>query len=268
MNPKNATAMFALLAQAAAHAGPSRDVRDGATVEAAISADAPTRIRLDGQRIVNAVGNLHSTANCEANAPAASAPAASLANPAVNPRGDLVLNCDLDKGEIFVRPAATGGGKPISLFVSSRRATYTLLLRPTAMPAGTITLRDRTAAVEGAPSTSATSGAARASGYVRALKAMLAAMAGGRAMDGLQVEQSDTPYALWAEADFRLIRRYEGRSLVGESYRLRNIGTAPMVLAEQEFDRDGVNLMAVAIEQHTLRPGEATLVHVIKGGGP
>jgi hypothetical protein len=33
------------------------------------------------------------------------------------------------------------------------------------------------------------------------------------------------------------MRRYEGRGLVGEKYLLQNVSQAPMVLAEQEFDR-------------------------------
>ena len=272
MNRESALVIFALLCHMAqAQASAPREVRDGATVEAKIAADAPTRIRLDGQRIVNAVGNIHSASNCDAH-PAAgatpssplAAPTAPLAAPAVNPRGDLVLNCDLEKGEIFVRPAAAGSTKALSLFVSSSRATYTLLLRPSAMPAATIVLRDRTIGPE--PVTAA--GTGRAAGHVRALKTMLIAMTGGRAQDGVQVEEVDTAYALWGEADFRLIRRYQGPALVGETYRLRNIGTVPMVLAEQEFDRDGVNLLAVAIERHTLQPGETSLVHIIRGGRP
>jgi conjugal transfer pilus assembly protein TraK len=42
---------------------------------------------------------------------------------------------------------------------------------------------------------------------------------------------------LWAEARFALMRRYEGRGLVGEKYLLQNVSQTVMVLAEQEFDR-------------------------------
>ncbi|MBY0241987.1 MAG: type-F conjugative transfer system secretin TraK [Burkholderiaceae bacterium] len=245
------------------HAGQPRDVRDGDTMEAAIASDAPTRIRLVGQRIINVVGNIHSSSNCDGAGPAAAGaqPAGPLASPAVNPRGDVMLNCDLDKGEIYVRPAASLAAKPINLFVSSPRATYTLLLRPAQMAPETLVLRDRRLdAGELAPK----SARQRAAGHVRALKDMLVAMAAGRESAGVQVERMDVARPLWQEADLRLIRQHQGNALVGDTYRLRNVGTAAMVLAEREFDRDGV--MAVAIEQHNLRPGETTLVYVIRGG--
>lgn len=247
---------------ASAYAGQPRDVRDGETMEAAIPIDAPTRVRLDGQRIVNVVGNIHSTNNCEGTPPSGATPqtAAQLATPAVNPRGDVILNCDLDKGEIFVRPVSASQAKPINLFVSSPRATYTLLLRPTRMAADTLILRDRHI-----DSTQAASRIDRpaAAHHVRALKALLTSMASGRDADGVQAETMEVRKALWQEAEFTQLRRVEARALVGETYRLRNIGNTVMVLAEQEFDREGV--LAVAIERHNLRPGEGTLVHVIVG---
>jgi conjugal transfer pilus assembly protein TraK len=39
-----------------------------------------------------------------------------------------------------------------------------------------------------------------------------------------------------------------------------------MVLAEAEFDRDGAQVVGVAVEQHNLRPGESTSVFVIRRG--
>ncbi|GAB2855770.1 hypothetical protein GCM10027277_25420 [Pseudoduganella ginsengisoli] len=246
-----------------AYAGQSRDVRDGETMEAAIASDAPTRIRLVGQRIINVVGNIHSTSNCDGTGQAAAGPQATaqLASPAVNPRGDVMLNCDLDKGEIYVRPVTSNQSKPINLFVSSPRATYNLLLRPAQMTSETLVLRDRRLdAGEAAPKASRQ----RAAGHVRAMKEMLVAMVGGRETASVQVDRMDVARPLWQEADLRLIRKHQGSALVGETYRLRNTGATTMVLAEQEFDRDGV--MAVAIEQHNVRPGESTLVYVIRGG--
>jgi conjugal transfer pilus assembly protein TraK len=40
-----------------------------------------------------------------------------------------------------------------------------------------------------------------------------------------------------------------------------------MVVAEQEFDRDGGKIAGIAIEHHNLRPGESTSVYVIRRGG-
>ncbi|MES2260634.1 MAG: type-F conjugative transfer system secretin TraK [Pseudomonadota bacterium] len=263
MNSKNAFLPLSLLCWVTCtYAVPPREVRDGETMEAAIASDVPTRIRIEGQRIVNVVGNIHSTSNCDGVAPAGVGPqpAGQLTAPTVNPRGDVMLNCDLDKGEVYVRPAASNQPKPITLFVSSPRATYTLLLRPAQMPSETLTLRDRRLdTAESAPKASRQHQA----GHVRALKEMLVAMAAGRETRGVQVEQADIVQSWWQEAELRLIRRHQASALLGETYRLRNASAAPMVLAEQEFDRGGV--MAVAIERHNLRPGETTLVYVIRG---
>ena len=57
--------------------------------------------------------------------------------------GEIVLECDRDKGEIYVRPVGTGT-KPINLFVSSGESTFTLLLKRVDMPADTIVIRDKT----------------------------------------------------------------------------------------------------------------------------
>ena len=40
----------------------------------------------------------------------------------------------------------------------------------------------------------------------------------------------------------------------------------PMVLAEEEFDREGGDVVAVSIENHNLAPGESTNVFVIRDG--
>ena len=68
-------------------------------------------------------------------------------------------------------------------------------------------------------------------------------------------------------ARFAMTRVYEGRGLVGERYLLTNISTQNMVLAEQEFDRETGGVLAVAIENHNLRPGDSTTVFVIRQGG-
>ena len=57
--------------------------------------------------------------------------------------GEVVLECDRDKGEIYVRPVGDSV-KPINLFVSSATPTYTLLLRRADTPADTIVIRDKT----------------------------------------------------------------------------------------------------------------------------
>ncbi len=197
--------------------------------------------------------------------------------PAVNPAGEIVVECDRDKGEIYVRPVASasdGGaaaGKPVNLFISSAHATYTLILRRADTPADTILIRDRSvppAPIDGRASSGPSGPSAH---HVRAMKALLVAMASDRVPPDLRVDELNQPVQLWAEARFALMRRYEGRGLSGEKYLLQNISAAVMVLAEQEFDRPdskaGGQVLGIAVEHHQLRPGESTSVYVIRRGG-
>jgi conjugal transfer pilus assembly protein TraK len=246
------------------------EARDGVAVEAIMSAREPTRIRIDGAAIVDVFGNVQSTGCGGASGAAPVAAAAP-----VSTASELLVECDRDKGEIYVRPnVATGvgdhaSGKPVNLFISSAYATYTLLLRRANTPADTIVLRDSTAR----PSQDGVSGAlvGPAPSHVRAMKALLLAMASEQVPSDVRVADVQMPVTLWADTRFALTRRYEGRGLVGEKYLLQNTGPIELVLAEPQFDRPdsptGGQVLGVAIEQRKLRPGETTNVFVIRRGG-
>lgn len=253
------------------------DARDGVAVEAVLSIKEPTRIRIDGAPITDVFGNIHSS-NCGVAAPSSSGsniaqPAAAL--PAVNPAGEIVLECDRDKGEIYIRPVGDSL-KPVNLFISSAHATYTLVLRKVDTPADTIVIRDPgQRALQAMQSPTGAAGSqtplVTAPNHIRGLKTLLLAMASDRVPADIRVDELNQPVQLWAEARFSLMRRYEGRGLVGEKYLLQNVSQAVMVLAEQEFDRpdspSGGQVLAVAVEHHNLRPGETTNVFVIRRGG-
>ena len=241
------------------------EASDGVSVEAVLSVKEPTRIRIDGAPITNVFGNIYSS-NCGSSvgtsAPGVSPAAAPV--PAVNPAGEIVLECDADRGEIYVRPVG-GMGKPVNLFVSSAHATYTLLLRRSDTPADTIVIRDKTPRQSRANGTLPVPDARQAS-HVRSLKAMLVAMSSDRVPSDIRVDEVNRPIQLWVEARFSLIRQFEGRGLIGERYLLTNISNQNMVLAEQEFDRETGGVLAVSIENHNLRPGDTTTVYVIREG--
>jgi conjugal transfer pilus assembly protein TraK len=274
----------AVLAGLFSFASPARalqvlDARDGVAVEAVLSITEPTRIRIDGAPITDVFGNIYSS-NCGAAAPSAGGntgapPTAAL--PAVNPAGEIVLECDRDKGEIYIRPVGDSP-KPVNLFISSAQATYTLVLRKADTPADTIVIRDRSLRslqpLAGAGATGAAGPQAMlgtAPNPIRAMKTLLVAMASDRVPADLRVDELNQPTQLWAEAKFSLMRHYEGRGLVGEKYLLQNVSQAVMVLAEQEFDRPdsptGGQVLGVAIENHNVRPGETTNVFVIRRAG-
>jgi conjugal transfer pilus assembly protein TraK len=254
------------------------DMSDGASVEAILSIQEPTRIRIEGAPITDVFGNIYSSgcaaAQAAASLPAAMAPASTGAAPqaaapivpSVNPAGEIVIECDRDKGEIYVRPVGEGK-KPINLFVSSAKGTYTLLLRRADTPADTIVIRDKAALQRRSDAAAPHPAPGSAASHVRGLKALLVAMATERVPSDLQVEDVAQPITLWREARFTLERTYRGRGLVGERYTLQNVSEAPMVLTEQEFDREddeAGTVAGVAIEHHNLRPGERTLVFVIR----
>lgn len=264
-----------------AHALQVVEASDGVAVEAIASLKEPTRIRIEGTPITDVFGNIYSSHCGGSPLPAAAAspgvpsttpgPAtpAALTSPAVNPAGDVIVECDRDKGEVYIRPVGDAT-RPINLFVSSASATYTLLLRRSDTPADTIVIRDKTPrALRPATPDAAPSGPAPS--HVRTMKALLVAMASDRVPPDVRVEETSRSIQLWAEARFTLLRLYEGRGLTGEKYTLQNVGTAPIVLAEQEFDRPdsraGGAVAGIAIEHHNLRPGETTSIYVIRRGG-
>lgn len=263
-----------------AHALQVLEASDGVAVEAIVSQKEPTRIRIEGTPITDVFGNIHSSHCGGTPLPASASPgmpsatpglatSAALSSSAVNPAGDVIVECDRDKGEIYIRP--TGDAmRPINLFVSSATATYTLLLRRADTPADTIVIRDKTPQVL-RPATPEPMPSGPAPNHVRTMKALLVAMASDRVPPDVRVEETSRPIQLWAESRFTLLRRYEGRGFVGEKYALQNISTAPMVLAEQEFDRPespgGGEITGIAIEHHNLRPGESTSIYVIRRGG-
>jgi conjugal transfer pilus assembly protein TraK len=256
-----------LVSATPSHALQLVEASDGVSVEAVLSIKEPTRIRVDGSSITNVFGNIYST-NC-GSAITNAAPAQPGAAPmpptgSINPAGEIVLECDVDKGEIYVRPVG-GPGKPVNLFVSTQHATYTLLLRRSDTPADTIVIRDKTVRLSRVEPGGA-SAATRTSQHVRSLKGMLVAMSSERAPADIRVEEVNRPIQLWQEAKFALVRQYEGRGLIGERYLLTNVSSQDMVLAEQEFDRERGNVLAISIENHNLRPGESTTVYVIRQG--
>lgn len=233
------------------------EARDGVSVEASIALKEATRIKVDGANITEVFGNIHSS-NCGGAAAVNRDAGPPLA--AINPAGEIFLECDKDKGEIYVKPVSAGT-KPVNLFISTAKSTYTLILKRVDMPADTIVLKDR--GLQQAATRLERSGGMSPS-HVRSLKQMLTAMASDRVSTEVRLEEVNRPVQLWTETRFTLLRLYESRGLIGEKYLLTNISNEPMVLAEQEFDREQGDVLGVSIERHNLRPGESSNVFVLR----
>ena len=110
---------------------------------------------IEGAPITDVFGNIHSSSCGASNA---AATPAGIVTPTANPGGEIVLECDRDKGEIYIRPVGDSA-KPVNLFISSAQATYTLVLRRSDTPADTIVIRDKTARLSRAEPGGATASA-------------------------------------------------------------------------------------------------------------
>lgn len=260
--------LLAMAASLDCGAAQRKDARDGAVIDAQISEHGITRIRIEGAMITGLVGKIQSATACTPAAEIAAPttpnlPAPSLAVPTPNPTGEVTITCDMSKGEIYVTPVGTGK-KPISLFVSSDHATYTLALSRANIPDDTIVLVDpsvRTLAEHRDVTRE------RQAGHVKRIKTMLRAMVASHTPSDIQMEEVNVDRPLWREASLTLTRTYRGRGLVGERYLLTNISSTPLTVSEQEFDREGAGVLAIAIDNLNLRAGENTWVYVIRSEG-
>ena len=225
---KSSLILLPLLLADPAHALQILDAQDGETVLGKISRREVTRIAFEHARVRKVTGNA----------------------------GELVLEKDEEKGQIFIRPVDPHRTKPISVFLSSEHGTVALLLQPVDTPGDTIVIReprDRSAF----PSRLEASGR-----HVRTLKNLLLALADDALPEDMEVREPGREVALWPGTRLTLQRVLLGASVVGEKYQLTNIGAAGIDLAESDLFQSGV--MAVSIERANLRPGETTNLFVIR----
>ena len=180
---------------------------------------------------------------------------------------ELEVQQDKESGSVYLKPRVED--KQISVFVvSSSGATHELILQPVAsMPLESVVIRDPAPTRpqhRAGPGSSGTTPENKASSLDQSLKRLILAMARGDAEGpGFTVERLNQPLALWQDVTFTLVGRFRARTHIGDAYTLVNTGTQVLTLAEQEFYRPGVQ--AVAVDQHLLRPGESTIVYVIRG---
>ncbi len=170
--------------------------------------------------------------------------------------GEFVLEKDDDEGQIFIRPVSPESTKPINVFVTSERSTIGLLLQPVDTPSDTIVIR------EGRESPVGPTRVEQSGRHVRTLKNLLLVMAADALPDDMEVREIGRPMALGPGTRLTLQRLWLGAGVVGEKYQLLNTGAAAIDVAERQFFKSGV--MALSLEQASLRPGEATPLFVIR----
>jgi conjugal transfer pilus assembly protein TraK len=158
-------------------------------------------------------------------------------------------------GQALVKPLVKD---PFSLFVFSENRAYTLVVQPSDIPAENIILKEQALAQSIKP----VARIEKSGSYEKSIKSMLQIMAGDSPPDGIEVKKTWDEILLWKGTRFAREAVYSGVSLVGEKYRLFNVGSTPIQIAEQEFYKKGV--LAVSVQDLSLEPGHSTVVYVIK----
>jgi hypothetical protein len=101
-------------------------------------------------------------------------------------------------------------------------------------------------------------------GHDKAIHDLIRAMALGDSPKNTDIVAVNRIVPLWSEAKVVETKNYKIGNLTGVSYELVNISAKPMILSEAEFYPLNERTVSVAIEKHTLNPGEMTLVYIVK----
>ena len=225
---KSSLLILPLLLVDPAHALQIVDAQDGQTALGKISAKEVTRIAFERGRVRKVTGSA----------------------------GELLLEKDDERGQIFVCPVEPQSTKPINLFLTSERGTVALLLQPVDTPSDSIVIREPRDS-SAAPTRSEASGR-----HVRTIKNLLLALADDALPEDMEAREPARDVALWPGTQLILQRVLLGTGVVGEKYQLTNIGNTTLEVAEATLFKSGV--MAISVEQPSLRPGEATNLFVIR----
>lgn len=156
-------------------------------------------------------------------------------------------------GQALLKPLVKD---PFSLFVFTDTSTYTLVVQPADIPSESILIKEVS---KSAPKAGLIE---KAGNYQKSIKLMLQAMAGETTLDGVEIHKTWQEIRLWENTRFALESVYAGDSISGEQYRLFNLGTSPIRIAEQEFYKKGV--LAVAAQSLDLAPGASTRIYIVK----
>lgn len=167
---------------------------------------------------------------------------------------------DRARGEaiLTVQPGAPAS---VTVFVTTERIAFPLVLVPGDRPARTIVLREQPAPAQA--QASATRSVPVTSQHVREVKRLVLAAAAERPGTDVQVQHVNQAVRLWSE--LQILHR---RTLIAGSYQvehwvLTNASLSAVQLDEQELYSRGI--AAVAIERHHLAPGESTAAYRVRG---
>ena len=174
--------------------------------------------------------------------------------------GELTVEKDEERGQVFVRPVVLN--KPINVrLIASSGATYNLVMQAVDIPQEDVIVRESFAA-RSANSVVGSNKKGASGGMAKTVRALVAAMALEEPPSSADYHPANQEFALWENTRFVMTAVYNERELVGEKYTLTNTGKTPIRLVEQELYRKGV--VAVAIENMQLEAGQATNIYVVR----
>ena len=174
--------------------------------------------------------------------------------------GELTVEKDEERGQVFVRPVVLN--KPINVrLIASSGATYNLVMQAVDIPQEDVIVRESFAA-RSANSVVGSTKKGASGGMAKTVRALVAAMALEEPPSSADYHPANQEFALWENTRFVMTAVYNERELVGEKYTLTNTGKTPIRLVEQELYRKGV--VAVAIENMQLEAGQATNIYVVR----
>lgn len=236
------------------------EVRDGDTTISRISVRDQTRLRIERGRVLDIIGDVF--------------------DPQKAPGGRVLVLKDEEQGEVYLKPVPpvsmrgmdgnllpgplTGSIPPIKLDVKTDRGTVGLLLQPADVVGDTISLRITGGELRAASPELREKNTA----HTRSVKALTLAMASPALAGEVQAQRlprGGQEMALWKEARFTLVAKYEVPGLVGEAYELTNVSSEPMVIDERELYRPGV--LSVGLRFLNLAPGATTPVWIVRQAG-
>lgn len=208
-----------------------KDVGDGATVYARISAKELTRLAVTPGRVASLRVK----------------------------QGELLIDPDEDTGQVFLS-VPVGSKKPINGFLTTDNGnTYTLILEITDAPADSIIINQPNAR-SSLESNRRSEG--KTTPYEKQAKRLVTLMVNDEHPADSTIRKVGQKMDLWREASMTLDTLYFIGNLVGERYLVTNTSPNDMVLDEREFYRKGVSV--IALDQHTLAPGTATQLYVVR----
>jgi len=208
-------------------------ITENKRLEASIALDAMNRLAVVNDRIVNIFGD----------------------------EGTFVVQTDEHTGQVFIKPTAENGDKPLSItLITENGVTQDLTLNPTKLTATTLILKPSQAKYN-SPAEGLLPGFAARNQTLQDqwIQVMKQAVLGELAV----VETRMLPKARKVTGfNLGYEKSYQAGSLFVQVWTIKNSSKVPQELQEQSFFKDGD--LALSLAKRLLQPNEKTFVYVLR----